>query len=92
MLGERRQTAELGIPAPREGLYLRADVNLDCKSFLVSFVVKRLKDAHQSLVERLIMCAGIRQKLSETSTGRAPNVYELAVPEQHFYVPIPELP
>jgi len=69
MPNEPRQIVELGLTdAPRNGLYLREDVNMGCKSFVVPFVQKKLKDAHKALVERLIIRADILRRSSEMQT------------------------
>lgn len=58
MPGEPRETVELGLAAaPREGLYLREDVSMDGKPFIVSFMKKKSKIVHKTLVEWLIIWA-----------------------------------
>lgn len=52
--GEPRQVAELGVDAPKEGLYLREDVDMRCNIMMASFVKKTLKKSHASLVDRMI--------------------------------------
>ncbi len=51
---EPRETAEIGIGAPSEGLYLREDVEIRCNVAMVSFVKKEMKAASKILVARLI--------------------------------------
>ncbi|KAH9891445.1 hypothetical protein F4778DRAFT_751611 [Xylariomycetidae sp. FL2044] len=51
--GEPAEPIELGLNAPRQGLYLREDVDLRCNFMMASFVKKTLKKAHGSLVDRL---------------------------------------
>ncbi|KAI0109909.1 hypothetical protein F4814DRAFT_424912 [Daldinia grandis] len=55
--GEPPEPVELGIKAPRQGLYLREDVELRCNFVMSSFVKKTLKKAHGVLVERLVASA-----------------------------------
>ncbi|KAI1650601.1 uncharacterized protein F4817DRAFT_312461 [Daldinia loculata] len=55
--GEPPEPVELGIGAPRQGLYLREDVELRCNFVMSSFVKKTLKKAHGVLVERLVASA-----------------------------------
>lgn len=51
--GEVREVMELGLKGvPREGLYLREDVDMKCNFMMTSFVKKTLKKAHSVLVER----------------------------------------
>ncbi|KAG5300688.1 hypothetical protein I7I48_00469 [Histoplasma ohiense] len=60
MPGEPREPVELGLTnVPREGLFLREDVDMRCNTFAASFVKKTLKDAHAVLVDRLIMKADL---------------------------------
>ncbi|OTA93818.1 hypothetical protein M434DRAFT_30661 [Hypoxylon sp. CO27-5] len=57
--GEPPEPVELGIGAPRQGLYLREDVELRCNFVMSSFVKKTLKKAHGTLVERLLEKAAL---------------------------------
>lgn len=57
---EPREPVELGLPnAPREGLYLREDVDMRCNIFMTSFVKRTLKKAHSVLVDRLVVKADL---------------------------------
>ncbi|KAI8628173.1 hypothetical protein F5Y19DRAFT_476579 [Xylariaceae sp. FL1651] len=57
--GEPLESVELGLGAPRQGLYLREDVELRCNLMMSSFVKKTLKKAHGALVERLCQKAAV---------------------------------
>lgn len=60
--GEEREVIEIGLAGlgvPREGLYLREDVDMRCNVFLNNFVKNNLKRAHQVLVERLVVKADL---------------------------------
>ncbi|KAI0840710.1 hypothetical protein F5Y06DRAFT_228687 [Hypoxylon sp. FL0890] len=57
--GEPLEPVELGLGAPRQGLYLREDVELRCNFVMSSFVKKTLKKAHGTLVERLLQKAAL---------------------------------
>lgn len=60
MPGEPREPVELGLTnAPREGLYLREDVDMRCNIVMTSFVKRTLKRAHQVLVDRLVVKADL---------------------------------
>jgi len=60
MPGEPRETVELGLAdAPREGLYVREDVDMRCNIVMTGFVKKTLKRAHLVLVDRLVMKADL---------------------------------
>ncbi|WPH01456.1 Hypothetical protein R9X50_00430200 [Acrodontium crateriforme] len=54
MPGEERETAELGVDKPRDGLYLREDVDLRCSVLLAGFVKRNLKKSHAVLVDTLV--------------------------------------
>ncbi|PGH13847.1 hypothetical protein AJ79_03415 [Helicocarpus griseus UAMH5409] len=73
MPGEPREPVELGLTdAPREGLYLREDVDMRCNIFANSFVKKTLKEAHAVLVARLLIKADLlKGKTEETIYERA---------------------
>ncbi|KAI1092699.1 hypothetical protein F5B19DRAFT_189312 [Rostrohypoxylon terebratum] len=60
--GEPPEPVELGIGAPRQGLYLREDVDLRCNFVMSSFVKKTLKKAHGTLVEKLLAAAAAATK------------------------------
>ncbi|KAL2216439.1 hypothetical protein M432DRAFT_62264 [Thermoascus aurantiacus ATCC 26904] len=70
MPGEPREPVELGlIDAPREGLYLREDVDMRCNIVITNFVKKTLKRAHAVLVERLIVKADILKEKAERASS-----------------------
>lgn len=52
--GEPKAPVELGIGAPREGLYIREDVRMKCSILMMSFVKKTFKESHAKLVDRLV--------------------------------------
>jgi hypothetical protein len=54
MPGEPREARELGVDTPRDGLYLREEVDMRCNIMLTSFVKKNLRNAHKVLVDRLL--------------------------------------
>ncbi|KAK6538261.1 hypothetical protein TWF694_011140 [Orbilia ellipsospora] len=55
--GEPKEPMELGLVVPKEGLYIREDVDLRCNFILASFVKKTLKKAHSVLMDRLTASA-----------------------------------
>ncbi|KAI1351997.1 hypothetical protein F5Y01DRAFT_102831 [Xylaria sp. FL0043] len=57
--GEPLEPVEIGLGAPRQGLYLREDVELRCNFVMASFVKKTLKKAHGTLVDRLCQKAAV---------------------------------
>lgn len=57
--GEPRVPVEMGIGAPREGLYIREDVHMKCNIMMISFVKKTFKDSHSKMVDRLVERAHI---------------------------------
>jgi hypothetical protein len=58
--GEPAQAVEMGLGIPRQGLYLREDVDLKCNIVMTSFVKKNLKRSHKVLVDRFLEKAKIR--------------------------------
>lgn len=56
-IGEPQEPPPMGIGAPKEGLYLREDIDLRCNFTLSNFVKKNLKSAHGTLVARLVYLA-----------------------------------
>jgi hypothetical protein len=69
MSGEPREPVELGlVNAPREGLYLREDVDMRCNILMTDFVKRTLKRAHQVLIDRLVMKADLlKEKAAQAS-------------------------
>jgi hypothetical protein len=57
--GEPIQAQELGVGMPKQGLWLREDVDMRCNFVMTSFVKKTLKKAHATLVDRLLEKAHI---------------------------------
>jgi hypothetical protein len=51
--GEPREKLELGTDAPREGLYVREDVDMRCNFLLTGFVKKNLKQSHKVVMDKL---------------------------------------
>ncbi|KAL8793435.1 MAG: hypothetical protein Q9195_003918 [Heterodermia aff. obscurata] len=52
--GEPKEAPELGLGVPKNGLWLREDVDMRCNILMLSFVKKTLKKAHSTLVARLV--------------------------------------
>jgi len=51
--GEPREKLELGSEAPREGLYVREDVDMRCNFLLAGFVKKNLTKSHKVVMDKL---------------------------------------
>lgn len=51
--GEPREKLELGSDAPRDGLYIKEDVDMRCNILLTGFVKKNLTKSHKSVVDKL---------------------------------------
>ncbi|KAH0524894.1 hypothetical protein TsFJ059_007342 [Trichoderma semiorbis] len=51
--GEDPEPMELGLGAPRSGLYIREDVVITCNIMMASFIKKTIKKAHGTLIEAL---------------------------------------
>ncbi|KAL8902527.1 MAG: hypothetical protein Q9207_004625 [Kuettlingeria erythrocarpa] len=58
---EPKEPVELGLGVPKDGLWLREDVDMKCNLMATGFVKKTLKKAHATLVERLVEKAHIRE-------------------------------
>ncbi|KAI1329758.1 hypothetical protein F5Y16DRAFT_81099 [Xylariaceae sp. FL0255] len=65
--GEPPEPIELGLGAPREGLYLREDVDLRCNFVMTTFVKKTLKKAHASVMDRICKKAAVVSTSSKSS-------------------------
>lgn len=59
--GEARESVEMGLGAPRDGLWLREDVDMRCNILMAAFVRKTLKKAHRTLVARLVEKAHLNE-------------------------------
>lgn len=51
---EPREAAELGVTKPRDGLYIKEELDLRCNLFMSSFVKKNLKKSHMVVVDKII--------------------------------------
>ena len=51
----------MGLGVPKDGLWLREDVDMKCNVMATGFVKKTLKKAHATLVERLVEKAHLRE-------------------------------
>ncbi|KAL9124440.1 MAG: hypothetical protein Q9217_006227 [Psora testacea] len=59
--GEPRQPVEIGLGVPKTGLWLREDVDMKCNVVMTGFVKKTTKKAHQTLVDRLVEKAHLKE-------------------------------
>ncbi|KAF2688595.1 hypothetical protein K458DRAFT_475320 [Lentithecium fluviatile CBS 122367] len=78
--GEPKAPVELGIGAPREGLYIREDVRMKCNIMMMGFVKKTFKESHAKLVDRLVEKAHILE--SEAANARLKMLKEVAPGER----------
>ncbi|KAL9122034.1 MAG: hypothetical protein Q9187_001411 [Circinaria calcarea] len=89
--GEPREAVEMGLGAPKEGLWLREDVDMRCNVFLTSFVKKTLKKSHLALVARLVEKAHLLEsraynnRLNERNRRASPSIYSANSPESPGY-------
>lgn len=86
MPGERREPIELGNDIPREGLYIREDVDMRCNIFLSGFVKKNLNKSHKVLVDKIVERAVAASADLSSRSDRPPAQTLL----QQRPVPIPE--
>lgn len=85
MPGEPREPVELGLKdAPREGLYLREDIDMRSQIWSTSFVKKTLKKAHGVLVERLVHKADLlkEQAAAAAAAEHSPPLQQLQQQQQ----------
>ncbi|KAI7054395.1 hypothetical protein KC352_g44841 [Hortaea werneckii] len=92
MPGEPAQPAELGVELPKEGLYLREDVELKCNFLLTSFVKKNLRKSHQKLVDELIEKANNQQYAERTGPSDDTAHGSAALSQSLDQKPLPEEP
>jgi len=80
--GEPKAPVELGVGMPKDGLWLREDVDMKCNIMMTNFVKKTLKKAHATLVDRLVEKAKIREVaiLNEHLTGSVSTPSSLGSP------------
>lgn len=64
---EPAEPVEMGLGAPKRGLWLREDVEMKCNMLMTSFVKKTLKKAHATLVERLVEKSHLREAEAHNS-------------------------
>lgn len=57
MPGEPREPPEMGVDIPRDGLYIREDVDMRCNVILTGFVKRNLTKAHKEVVDRIVQLA-----------------------------------
>ncbi|UKZ55147.1 hypothetical protein TrVGV298_008964 [Trichoderma virens] len=69
--GEDPEPMELGLGAPRTGLYIREDVVITCNVMMASFIKKTIKKAHGTLMEAL----SVKAAMSDTQLGQAQMPY-----------------
>lgn len=50
---KRKEPRELGLDVPREGLYIKEDVDMRCSFFLTAFVKKNLSKSHRAVLEKV---------------------------------------
>jgi hypothetical protein len=65
--GEPKEAVELGLGVPKDGLWLREDVDMKCNVLMTNFVKKTLKKAHATLVERLVEKAHILEAQAQNN-------------------------
>ena len=90
--GEKREPMELGVDKPRDGLYLREDVDLRCNVFMMSFVKRNLNKSHKVMVEDLLKKADLlEEKKSQTSRLGSSYSYRADTPnraENNMFSPV----
>ncbi|KAK4504166.1 hypothetical protein PRZ48_005082 [Zasmidium cellare] len=54
MPGEPREPAELGVNVPRDGLYIKEEVDLRCNVLMSNFVKRNLKKSHLVVADKIV--------------------------------------
>lgn len=87
MPGEPREQVELGLAdAPREGLYLREDIDMRCQIWATGFVKKTLRKSHAVLVQRLVLKADLLKDRSDQGSLRSGSLRSSSIPDYpHMY-------
>ncbi|KAL7817858.1 hypothetical protein V8C26DRAFT_398201 [Trichoderma gracile] len=74
--GEAPEPMELGLGAPRTGLYIREDVIITCNVMMAGFIKKTIKKAHGTLMEALsVKAARSDAQLAGSRTDRAQHAH-----------------
>lgn len=76
-LGESKpgEAVELGLEIPKQGLWLREDVDMRCNVLMAPFVKKTLKKAHGTLVDRLVELSHLTESVKSERTSLSSNSY-----------------
>ncbi|MCJ1395013.1 hypothetical protein MMC18_007894 [Xylographa bjoerkii] len=73
--GEPKVVQELGVGIPKEGLWLREDVDMKCNLLMIGFVKKVFRKAHLTLVDRLVEKAHILEANAHNEAIEQASVY-----------------
>jgi hypothetical protein len=74
--GEAPEPMELGLGAPRTGLYIREDVIITCNVMMAGFIKKTIKKAHGTLMEALsVKAAKSDAQLAGSRVDRAQHAH-----------------
>ena len=77
--GEPIQPVEIGLGVPKQGLWLREDVDMKCNFAMVKFVKGTTKKAHGALVQRLVE----RSQLIEAQAHNSDLAAQLSLRESY---------
>ena len=81
---EKREVRELGLHGvPRDGLYLREDVDMRCNILMTSFVKKTLRKSHGVLVDRLLEKADLEEDKRYRKSLLSPMMGGTMTPSMH---------
>ncbi|MCJ1397236.1 hypothetical protein MMC11_000428 [Xylographa trunciseda] len=73
--GEPKVVQELGVGIPKDGLWLREDVDMKCNVLMISFVKRTFRKAHLTLVDRLVEKAHILEANAHNEAIERTSVY-----------------
>ncbi|KAM3425373.1 hypothetical protein BST61_g7319 [Cercospora zeina] len=62
--GEPREPSELGVDKPKEGLYIKEEIELKCNMLMGAFVKRNLQNSHREVHDKIIAkAAELQEKL-----------------------------
>ncbi|GIZ42712.1 hypothetical protein CKM354_000597100 [Cercospora kikuchii] len=76
--GEPREPSELGVDKPKEGLYIKEEIELKCNMLMGAFVKRNLQNSHREVHEKIISMAAELQAKLKSALGIEPHAAERA--------------
>lgn len=92
MPGEPRAPTEIGVEAPRDGLYIREDVDMRCNFLLTGFVKKNMNKAHKVLVDTIVRKAAANEPNITNEEDQKGELGQNRMPGNAQELPVTEIP